>query len=125
MTRPENARWARIGDAGDWPLWLREAGLPDIRMAGPVFDSTRVMIEAAIEGVGIAIGSPYLFAGEIGDGRLHQPFPLTVPNGRAYWLVTPAARQRDASVHAFRDWILKEVAKARQGSGNRRNSVLW
>lgn len=103
----------RTGDSGDWPLWLEAVGLPGIRMAGPVFDSTRVMIEAAIEGVGIAIGSPYLFSGEIADGRLHQPFPLTVPNGRAYWLVMPAGRPRDASVRPFRDWILKEAAEAR------------
>ncbi len=103
----------RTGDAGDWPLWLHAAGLPDIRMAGPVFDSTRVMIEAAIEGVGIAIGSPYLFSGEIADGRLHQPFPLTVPNGRAYWLVTPADRLRNPTIRAFRDWVLKEAAEAR------------
>jgi DNA-binding transcriptional LysR family regulator len=103
----------RTGDSGDWPLWLAAAGLPGLRMSGPVFDSTRLMIEAAIEGVGIAIGSPYLFAGEIADGRLHQPFPLTVPNGRAYWLLMPEDRLRNASVRAFRDWILNEAAEAR------------
>jgi len=103
----------RTGDAADWPLWLAAAGLPDVRIRGPVFDSTRVMIEAAIEGVGIAIGSPYLFAGELADGRLHQPFPLTVPNGHAYWLLMPEGALRNPSVRAFRDWILQEASEAR------------
>jgi LysR family transcriptional regulator, regulator of gene expression of beta-lactamase len=98
------------GDRGDWPLWLRAAGLPPLPTGGTIFDSTRVMIEAAMEGVGVAIGSPYLFAGEIAQGDLVQPFALTVPNGRAYWLLLREGRAAAPPIQAFRDWLLAEAA---------------
>jgi LysR family transcriptional regulator, regulator of gene expression of beta-lactamase len=93
----------------DWLIWLAAAGLPPLPFAGPLFDSTRMMVEAAIEGMGVALASPDLFACEIADGRLRQPFPLCVPSGRAYWLIRPEGREPGPRAWAFRDWIVGEA----------------
>ena len=77
---------------------------------GPYFDSTKIAVEAAIDGLGVAIGAPALFADELAEGRLFQPFPLTVTTGKAYWLVAPEATAERPKVRAFRDWMLAELA---------------
>lgn len=95
----------------DWRIWMRAAGLSVDRIKkGPVFDSTRVAIEAAIAGAGVACGAPFLFTAEIAAGQLHQPFELVVPNGKAYWLVSPEGTAERPKIRAFRDWILAEAA---------------
>jgi DNA-binding transcriptional LysR family regulator len=95
----------------DWRAWFRAAGLSVGQLKrGPVFDSTRVAIEAAIAGVGIAVGAPFLFAAEIAAGQLYQPFDLVVPNGKGYWLVSPEATAERPKIKAFRDWMLAEAA---------------
>jgi LysR family transcriptional regulator of beta-lactamase len=40
--------------ADDWPDWFRSAGAEPPRVRGPVFDSSWVMIEAAMQGAGVA-----------------------------------------------------------------------
>lgn len=94
-----------------WERWTAAAGIKGRLAKGPCFDSTRVTIEAAINGLGVAIGSPTLFAEEIARGRLFQPFPMVLPNGRAYWLVRPEGRRLGGAAAAFQDWILKETGK--------------
>lgn len=98
---------------GDWEIWLRAAGVRDVPSShGPKFDSTKIAVEAAIDGLGVAIGQASLYAEDIAAGRLFQPFPLAVGNGKAYWLVHPASAQDTPKVRAFRDWILTEIGPA-------------
>jgi DNA-binding transcriptional LysR family regulator len=95
---------------GDWSTWLKAAGVADLPVSHAAhFDSTKIAVQAAIDGLGVAIGSPYLFADDIAAGRLFQPFPLTVRNGKSYWLVFPEASAERRKVKAFRDWILAEA----------------
>lgn len=91
---------------GDWPLWLSAAGvkLPANRL-GPRFDNYAMVLQAALDGIGIAIGlRPYVMD-DIAAGRLVAPFMLTVPKGRAWYLVYQAFRAEDPGFIAFRDWL--------------------
>ena len=98
----------------DWENWLRAAGARDLAVnRGPKFDSTKIAVQAAIDGLGVAIGQASLYAEDIAAGRLFQPFPLAVGNGKAYWLVHPASVRDTPKVKAFRDWILTEIGPAR------------
>ena len=104
----------------DWEVWLREAGLSQIEATkGTAFDSTRIAVDAAIAGAGVAIGNPYMHAEPIEEGRLFQPFELVVPNGRAYWLVCPETMAERPKIKAFRDWIRAETAQIRQADSSR------
>ncbi|SRR5258706_1371634 len=97
----------------EWALWLEAAGVAHPNPGrGPSFDSTRIAVDAAIDGLGVAIGGTRLFADVLAQGRLFQPFALAVPSGRAYWLVSPAVTAERPKVRAFRDWVLAEVASA-------------
>lgn len=95
---------------GEWGTWFKAAGIgqpPAMRAA--TFDSTKIAVQAAIDGMGVAIGSPYLFADDIAAGRLFQPFSLAVRNGKAYWLVCAEGTATRPKIKAFRDWIFSEL----------------
>src|SRR5579864_8195898 len=94
----------------EWAIWLKAAGLGRIaRSRGAEFDSTKIAVQAAIDGLGVAIGSPDLFAEDIAAGRLFQPFDLIVKTNRAYWLVYPEDWAERRKIKAFHDWIVAEV----------------
>jgi DNA-binding transcriptional LysR family regulator len=115
LSRPEDLHGVPLiqtdGDEHDWPIWLAAAGMRGARrVRGPQFDSTKIAVQAAIDGLGVAIGAPTLFADDLAAGRLFQPFSLVVGNGKAYWVVTPETTAERPKIKAFRDWALAEAA---------------
>ena len=98
----------------DWRDWLAVAGVTGIEVGrGPSFNDGSLLIQAAMEGQGIAIGHSALVAGEIGAGRLVKLFETELPSPRAYYLVCPEANADRPKIGAFRNWLLDEVAIGR------------
>ena len=91
---------------GDWPLWLAAARvkMPANRL-GPRFDNYAMVLQAALDGIGVAMGLRPYVADDIAAGRLVAPFALAVPKGRAWYLVYQPFRQEEAGFAAFRDWL--------------------
>ena len=71
---------------------------------GFVFDSSWVMVQAAMQGDGVALAPPAMFRPELADGRLAQPFELEVDVG-AYFLTRLKSRPPTGAMTAFRDWL--------------------
>lgn len=90
----------------DWPAWLQAAGVPQITARGFVFDSSWVMVQAAMQGDGVALAPPAMFRPELADGRLVQPFETEVDVG-AYWLTRLKSRAPTSAMTAFRDWLVE------------------
>ncbi|HKU94823.1 MAG TPA: transcriptional regulator GcvA [Vineibacter sp.] len=96
----------------EWPIWLEAMGLQSMKPRRSLsFDSTKIAVEAAIEGAGVALGPPNLFREEIEDGRLFQPFPQVVESGKAWWFVCPANTAERPKIKAFRAWIDEELER--------------
>lgn len=90
----------------DWPLWLAAAGVPARDQAlGPRFDNYAMALQAALDGVGVAIGLRPYVQDDIAAGRLVAPFELAVPKGQAWYLVYQPFRQGDPALTAFREWL--------------------
>jgi LysR family transcriptional regulator of beta-lactamase len=94
--------------ADEWPRWFAEAGIAVPPLKGPVFDSSLVMVEAALQGLGVALAPPAMFRRHIEDGTLVQPFPAG-PSSGGYWLTWLKSRQPAGGAQAFRAWLLDEV----------------
>lgn len=108
-------RVSLLGRPDWWALWYRDLGHangPAPERFGTTFSAEYLDVAAAIAGHGVAIGSPILFADDIAAGRLTRVHPHAATDGRAFWLVYPAARQRSAKIVAFRQWIAAEIAAA-------------
>jgi LysR family glycine cleavage system transcriptional activator len=106
----------RIGSDEEWEAWFAAAGVATGDGPGPgkrrlAADNQIIEVAAAMSRDGAAFGSPVMFAREIAEGRLVQPFPIYMATDGGYWLVYPRDRRRARKIAAFRDWLLDQVAK--------------
>jgi LysR family transcriptional regulator, regulator of gene expression of beta-lactamase len=93
----------------EWIAWLSAAGLYPWTVNGPVFDSSSLMVEAAVQGAGIALAPPLMFSRELHAELLFRPFETEVRTG-SYWLTWLKSRRMSAATELFRNWILAEAA---------------
>lgn len=102
-------------DYEDWTQWLTLAGAEGVDpRRGQILDDGWVMLQLAINGEGVALGSLALAADDLAAGRLVSPFDLTLSLGTSYHIVYPQGALNDPKVRAFRDWLMEEAA--REGS---------
>ncbi len=94
--------------SADWPDWFAAAGVSGPHIRGPVFDSSWVMVEAAMQGFGVALAPPMMFERELAQGRIVQPFATTVSTG-LYWLTWLKSKQPTSAMRAFLDWLSAEA----------------
>lgn len=94
-----------------WAMWLAMAGLKGIDATrGPIFSSSNLAVQAAVQGEGVVLGRTALIADDLAAGRLVRPFALSLPAELAYYVVYPPRAITRAKVKAFRDWLLAEAA---------------
>ena len=105
--------WPLLYDLGwdtDWPYWFARQGKrsPDLsRAAG--FRLYSMVVDAAVKGMGTAIGHSRVIAREMERGALVPVFDRQVEAPARCCLITTADSRRNAGVQAFREWILKEA----------------
>ncbi|HEY0622381.1 LysR family transcriptional regulator [Sphingomonas sp.] len=90
--------------ADEWSRWFAAAEASCPRLTGPVFDSSAVMIAAALAGHGVALAPPAMFEADLATERLVQPFPVEIELGR-YWLTRLNSRRETAAMGAFAAWL--------------------
>jgi LysR family glycine cleavage system transcriptional activator len=92
----------------DWGLWLTAAGLPHSIAArrGLTFDLSFMAIQAAVEGLGVALGRVHLVEADIAAGRLIAPFDTVLPQDAGYYVVSPEATADTPKIALFRDWLI-------------------
>ncbi|MDX3904793.1 MAG: transcriptional regulator GcvA [Pigmentiphaga sp.] len=90
-----------------WRIWLEAAGASDIDPdRGLTFESVSLAYQAALEGLGVAMGQHALVADDLAAGRLVAPLGPRVPIDNAFYLIYPERLEHDAHLCTFRDWIL-------------------
>jgi LysR family glycine cleavage system transcriptional activator len=95
-------------NSDDWRLWLTAAGLPaDLsKQPGITFDLIFMTIQAAIDGIGVAMGRTSYVQDDIAKGRLVVPFKIAPPADAGFYLVSPQARTDSPKLAAFRQWVV-------------------
>ncbi len=90
-----------------WETWLQAAGAQGVNHEkGPRFSHTHIMLQAAIDGQGVALAQMLFAADDIAEGRLVAPFALKLPTGYAYYVVCLAAAADRPKIRAFREWVI-------------------
>jgi LysR family glycine cleavage system transcriptional activator len=111
LRRPEDLRdhvlLHNTNNSDDWRLWLTASGLPaDIsKQPGITFDLILMTVQAAIDGIGIAMGRTSYVQDDIAKGRLVVPFEIALPADAGFYLVSPEATTDPPKLHAFRNWL--------------------
>ena len=92
----------------DWRLWLTAAGLPANLSTQPglTFDLSFMTIQAAIDGLGVAMGRTSYVEADIGKGRLVVPFKIALPSDAGFYLVSPETAADTPKLSAFRRWLV-------------------
>ena len=112
--------------ADDWPAWAAAAGVPELlplAARGPQFDSSVLMVQAAMQGSGVALAPACMFRRELAQGRLVRPFAVEAGRGR-YWLTRSLAREERPAAGQFRQWLVAAMAafEANQSKATRSGS---
>ena len=96
----------------DWQLWLTAAGLPTALATRPglTFDLSLMALQAAVDGLGVALGRTAYVEADIAAGRLVVPFDVKLPTEAGYYVVAPEETADTPKIAVFRDWLVATVA---------------
>jgi LysR family glycine cleavage system transcriptional activator len=101
----------RLEDAKNWTRLLEAAGVKAAVPPGPVLNRASMLIDAAIDGQGIALARTALAAWDLINGRLVRPVDVSLRMANTYWIVCPKSVSTVPKIAAFRNWIFAEVAE--------------
>jgi LysR family transcriptional regulator, glycine cleavage system transcriptional activator len=94
----------------DWETWLARAAVCDIDTTrGSHYAPIQLLLQAAMDGQGVALTMDVLAARDIALGRLVMPFEQQVPVEGAFYLVTLAETANLPHIAAFKHWLLAEA----------------
>jgi LysR family glycine cleavage system transcriptional activator len=100
-----------LDDRKDWAKWLEAAGVAGTELShGPVLNRASMVIDAAVDGQGIALARTTLAAWDLINGRLIRPLVETLRLSKTYWIICPKATSTLPKITTFRDWLLAEAA---------------
>lgn len=87
--------------------WKRALGLDDLEPAAiDHYDSGQLILEAAAQGLGIAIMHDDHFR-RAGDRRLAELYEIEVESPYSYWFVCKPTALEERPVRLFHDWLVK------------------
>ena len=99
-----------LGWDGDWPYWFARQGKPAPDLSRALgFRLYSMVVDAAVAGMGTAVGHSRVIARELERGVLVPLFERQVDAPARCCLITTADSRRTPGVRAFREWLLKEV----------------
>jgi LysR family transcriptional regulator, glycine cleavage system transcriptional activator len=93
----------------DWADWLASVGRPDLLSEGTLYPSSMLAYEAAIEGIGIAMGQTFLLKDDIAAGTLVPLFARPLVRPLAYFAIWRKGAVQNRKVTTFLRWITDEI----------------
>lgn len=95
----------------NWKAWAKQHGQGLVNVnTGPIFSHSSLVLQAAIHGQGVALGSSVLARPEVEAGRLVCPFDQVLKSKSAYYLVCHESQEDLGKIQAFREWLLQSFA---------------
>jgi LysR family transcriptional regulator, glycine cleavage system transcriptional activator len=99
----------RLADWSNWERWFEAAGVANPVARGPILNRASMLIDAAVDGQGIALARTALAAWDMLNGRLVKPIDVSVRMPNTYWIVCPKAASNAPKIATFRKWLLAEA----------------
>lgn len=93
----------------DWTDWISSAGIGELHAhRNLTFESSLLTYQAAIEGIGVAMGQTRLLRSELESGVLICPIDVALRRDLHYWLVWPEHRRLNRNLRRFVDWLISQ-----------------
>lgn len=95
--------------ANAWAMWLRAASIPiQETIPGPFFDHFFLSLEAAINGIGVALAPKTLIEDDLEQGRLIEPFDKVLVEGEGFYCLYRENGQQDRNLNPLLNWLFDE-----------------
>jgi len=93
-------------DTAWWRRWLELVGEHRVDWSkGAIYHDSSLVLDAAVEGHGVAVGDNLLAYEALADGRLIKPFAETCSSG-SYYLVKPEPERQHRALPTFEAWLV-------------------
>jgi LysR family glycine cleavage system transcriptional activator len=97
-----------------WDDWVENASCKAvITTRGLRFENSAMAFDAALAGMGVAMGIQELVQHHLDSGRLIAPFGHVYRSPGGYYIVRPANRRPSSATEAFLRWLLDEAQPLR------------
>ena len=100
--------WRDIGwEPINWSIWLEKCGIkakPELH--GLTLNNYPMLVQAALDGQGIALGWQHLVGHLLDAGKLVRPIKKAWDSQRGFYLVVSSDPPLSEEIIALRDWIL-------------------
>lgn len=109
-----------------WSEWLKAAGVPDLRPASMLkFEQLYFALQAAAEGLGVALVPLFLVADDITQGHLCAPFGTLAALQRVYFANYSASSTNTAVIESFCEWLVREGHDTEQSIAAWSDAIGW
>ncbi len=99
-----------LSDEPEWADWLAAAGADKVDpRPGPRFSNTYLAVEAALSDRGVALAHHAMVMDDLANGRLVQPFNLTVPSPFSQRILSLPEKADQPNIRRFRSWLLEQA----------------
>ena len=99
-----------LEDRTGWSRWMAAAKVQQTKLPhGVVMNRASMVIDAAVNGQGLALARTALAAWDLVNRRLVVPFSETLQLSNTYWIVAPYTTAKLPKICMFRDWLLAEA----------------
>ena len=104
-----------------WESWFESAGVGKVKVKGGLrINNSAAVLQAAIDGHGVALARSVMAHDDVAAGRLVRLFPdIGFTSELAYFVVYRPECASLPRLVAFREWLLGEAAKARRARAAR------
>src|SRR6185312_250823 len=90
----------------DWPSWFDQATSTPVAARNEIcFDAIHLALDAAVQGLGVALGRRPLIDDDLASGRLIKAMEPAISGTTRYWLVCSPESSEWPEVACFRSWI--------------------
>jgi LysR family glycine cleavage system transcriptional activator len=92
-----------------WSLWFGQFGLEAPPVSGLMIDDSVMLLEAAAQGIGVALARSSLIEQDLRSGRLVRPFEQDAPSELGFWYVWRKDGRKLRRIEMLRDWLIAEA----------------
>ena len=96
----------------EWQAWARQMGVESLGLKhGQVFEVDDAALQAAVAGLGVALGDCFLIREELSAGRLVTPLGHLPFKTGHYYFSRPDKTGSAPGIRAFQDWLAHEMVQ--------------
>jgi LysR family glycine cleavage system transcriptional activator len=93
-----------------WRLWFEAVGVATPPQQGLMFDDSVMLLEAAAQGLGVALARSGLIGPYLESGRLVRLLDCGVASDLGFFVAWRADNRKLARIAALRDWLIAETS---------------